>query len=235
MQLFYSQFIQGDAILLNEEEASHAVRVLRKKEGDQIQVTDGKGNLYECKIIQIDQRKSQLEIISTQHFSPRKNSLHIAIAPTKNIDRFEWFLEKAGEFGIEEITPLICDRSERKIIKPERLEKILMAGMKQSLHFYLPVLHEAISFKKFMDQTFDSTKNLAIAHCADAEKIKMNQLKNAESTLILIGPEGDFTTTEIELALKKGFQALSLGNFRLRTETAGIAAAHEHALLIHNV
>jgi 16S rRNA (uracil1498-N3)-methyltransferase len=150
--------------------------------------------------------------------------LHIAIAPTKNIDRFEWFLEKATEIGIDEITPIICRHSERKIIKTERGSRILLSAMKQSLKYHLPKLNEAISLANFLKSNFDGTKY--IAHCEDGEKNELKTVSKTEKTLILIGPEGDFSPKEIELALQNQFRAVSLGTSRLRTETAGIIAVH---------
>ena len=150
--------------------------------------------------------------------------MHIAIAPTKNMDKFEWFLEKATEIGIDEITPIICNHSERKVIKPERCNKILLSAMKQSLKFHLPKLNEAISFQEFTNQNFEGRKY--IAHCEKSDKLELRKENAAERTLILIGPEGDFSTTEIEMALQNQFKAVSLGTSRLRTETAGIVAVH---------
>lgn len=231
MQLFYSKLIQNDSILLDAEESAHALRVLRKAIGDVLFVTDGLGNLFEAEIESLNAKSAQLKIIQVKNFSARSKRLHIAISPTKNIDRFEWFLEKACEFGIEEITPIICQRSERKIIKPERLEKILIAGMKQSLHYYLPQLNDTITFSNFLKQSFDPDFNLAIAHCIDGNKLKLNSLTQKHN-LVLIGPEGDFSLDEIKMAQEKSFQSITLGDFRLRTETAGIAVAHEHALML---
>ena len=150
--------------------------------------------------------------------------MHIAIAPTKNMDRFEWFLEKATEIGIDEITPIICSRSERKVIKTERCNRILLSAMKQSLKFHVPKLNEAISLNDFIKQDFEGTKY--IAHCEEGNKTELKEKKKEKRTLMLIGPEGDFSPTEIEMVLQYQFKAVSLGTSRLRTETAGIIAAH---------
>jgi len=224
MQLFYIQKPESE-IILSAEESKHSTKVLRKKEGDVLDFTDGKGNLYKAEITLADSRKCRLEIVSSDQKEKQHNyHLHIAIAPTKNMDRFEWFLEKATEIGIDEITPIICSRSERKIIKTERCNRILLSAMKQSLKFHVPKLNEAISLNDFIKQDFEGTKY--IAHCEDGDKLNLKTVSKAEKTLILIGPEGDFSQKEIDLALQNQFKAVSLGASRLRTETAGIIAAH---------
>ena len=224
MQLFYIQNPENE-IILSAEESKHATKVLRKKEGDILNFTDGKGGFYKAKITVADTRKCRLEIISSEQKEKQHNyHLHIAIAPTKNMDRFEWFLEKATEIGIDEITPIICSRSERKVIKTERCSRILLSAMKQSLKFHLPKLNEAISLNDFIKQDYEGTKY--IAHCEDGEKKDLKTVNKAEKTIILIGPEGDFNQKEIDLALQNHFKAVSLGTSRLRTETAGIIAAH---------
>ena len=224
MQLFYLENPK-DEIILSAEESKHATKVLRKKEGDILNFTDGKGYFYKAKITVADTRKCRLEIVSSQQKEKQHNyHLHIAIAPTKNMDRFEWFLEKATEIGIDEITPIICSRSERKVIKTERCNKILLSAMKQSLKFHLPKLNEAISFNDFIKQDFNGTKY--IAHCEDGEKKELKTVDKTEKHLILIGPEGDFSQKEIDLAFKNQFKAVSLGTSRLRTETAGLVAVH---------
>ena len=224
MQLFYLENPK-DEIILSAEESKHATKVLRKKEGDILNFTDGKGYFYKAKITVADTRKCRLEIVSSQQKEKQHNyHLHIAIAPTKNMDRFEWFLEKATEIGIDEITPIICSRSERKVIKTERCNKILLSAMKQSLKFHLPKLNEAISLIDFLKNNMDGAKY--IAHCEKSNKLELKNEKLEEKTLILIGPEGDFSATEIEMTLKNNFKAVSLGTSRLRTETAGIVAVH---------
>ena len=224
MQLFYIQNPESE-IILSAEESKHATKVLRKKEGDILNFTDGKGGFYKAKITVADTRKCRLEIISSEQKEKQHNyHLHIAIAPTKNMDRFEWFLEKATEIGIDEITPIICHHSERKAIKTERCNRILLSAMKQSLKFHVPKLNEAISLNDFIKQDFEGTKY--IAHCEEGNKTELKEKKKEKRTLILIGPEGDFSATEIEMVLQYQFKAVSLGTSRLRTETAGIIAAH---------
>ena len=224
MQLFYLEN-PAKEIILNSEESKHATKVLRKKEGDVLDFTDGKGNFYKAEITIADSRKCRLKIVSSEQKGKQHNyHLHIAIAPTKNMDRFEWFLEKATEIGIDEITPIICSRSERKVIKTERCNKILLSAMKQSLKFHLPKLNESISLTNFLKSNVDGAKY--IAHCEDGQKHELKTISKTEKTLILIGPEGDFSQKEIDLVLQNQFKAVSLGTSRLRTETAGIIAAH---------
>ena len=224
MQLFFIEKPESE-IVLSKEESKHATKVLRKKEGDILNFTDGKGGFYKAEITVADTKKCRLQIISSEQ-KPKQHSyhLHIAIAPTKNMDRYEWFLEKATEIGIDEITPIICDHSERKVIKTERCNRILLSAMKQSLKFHLPKLNEAIILKDFLKQDFEGNKY--IAHCEDGEKTKLKTENTANKTTILIGPEGDFSNNEIEMALQNQFKTVSLGNSRLRTETAGVVAVN---------
>ena len=222
MQLFYTENTENE-FTISSEESKHITRVLRKKEGDILNFSDGKGNLLIAEITTSDIRKTRVKVIEKIEKEKEHNYyLHIAIAPTKNMDRFEWFLEKATEIGIDEITPIICNRSERKVVKTERGNRILLSAMKQSLKYHLPKLNEATSFKDFIKQDFEGNKY--IAHCEDSEKLDLKIVSNTEKTLILIGPEGDFSPTEIEIALQNEFKSVSLGNSRLRTETAGIVA-----------
>jgi len=228
MQLFYAKELnnQSQTFTFSKEESRHIIRVLRKQLGDKLVVTNGKGQLFELEITIPNDKRCQCAIISSKEELKKRNYyIHIAIAPTKSNDRLEWFLEKATEFGIDEITPIICQQSERKIIKKERLEKVLVAAMKQSLQLTLPKLNEAISFKEFLKNQ-DTKIQKFIAHCEDDTKKQSlkNLLKPRENALILIGPEGDFSSEEISLALENKYQAVSLGNTRLRTETAGIHA-----------
>lgn len=224
MQLFYLENPK-DEIILSAEESKHTTKVLRKKEGDILIFTDGKGGFYKAQIILADTRKCKLRIITSGQKEKQHNyHLHIAISPTKNMDRFEWFLEKATEIGIDEITPIICSRSERRIIKNERGNRILLSAMKQSLKYHLPKLNEMISLTEFFKKDTKGTKY--IAHCNDGAKHELKKVKKTEKTLILIGPEGDFSPNEINLALENQFKAISLGTSRLRTETAGIIATH---------
>lgn len=224
MQLFYLENPK-EHITLSTEESKHVTKVLRKKEGSILTFTDGKGNSYKAKIILSDNKKCKLKIINTKKKRKQHNyHLHIAIAPTKSNERFEWFLEKATEIGIDEITPIICNRSERKIIKIDRGKRILLSSMKQSLRYYLPKLNEAISLDSLLNSKIDGSKY--IAHCINSRKYELKKLAKTKKILILIGPEGDFTQEEINLAVKNKFKQISLGSNRLRTETAGIVAAH---------
>lgn len=230
MQLFFNPNIESD-LFLEKEEHFHATKVLRKKEGDILSVMDGKGGLFECKLIQISSKKSLVEILGSKKFD-KTNRLHIGIAPTKNNNRMEWFLEKATEIGISEITPLLCSRSERKVLKNERMHKIILAAAKQSKSFHVPVLNEMISFSSFVKKV--ESKQKFVAHCEeDSEKktLHNHNLLNTESTVILIGPEGDFTAKEIEEAKSHNFEELSLGESRLRTETAAMVACAYYNLI----
>ena len=227
MQLFYCPEILEDSYYLNSEESKHCIKVLRKNEGDLINLIDGIGAFYEVRITIASQKKVHFEIVKSWKEEARDYKLHIAIAPTKNNDRLEWFLEKATEIGIDEITPIICHHSERKVVKEERLKKIILSATKQSLKSKIPILHPAKPLKEFI-----SVKNTAgcfIAHCEEKEKKNLQSVVT-KNTLILIGPEGDFSTTEIDLALANNFTPIALGNSRLRTETAGLVACHTIAL-----
>ena len=220
MQLFYTNNSELE-FTLPSEESKHITKVLRKKEGETLHFTDGKGQLLITEITSTDIRKTRVKIIKKIEQEKQHNYyLHIAIAPTKNMDRFEWFLEKACEIGIDEITPIICDHSERKFVKTERGNRILLSAMKQSLKYHLPKLNEAISLNNFLKQDFIGNKY--IAHCENSEKIELKNKETEKRTLILIGPEGDFSVSEIEKSIEKKFLAISLGNSRLRTETAGL-------------
>ena len=227
MQLFYCPEILKGTHHLNIEESRHCVKVLRKNSGDVIHLIDGCGGFYEVMINIASQKKVGFEVIKTWEEEKRPYKLHIGIAPTKNIDRFEWFLEKVTEIGIDEITPLFCDRSERKSIKKERLVKIILSATKQSLKAKTPQLNDAISFREFISKQYDS--QTLIAHCEDQSKESLKNIASSNSTL-LIGPEGDFSPEEIRLANERQFQSIHLGNARLRTETAGIVACHTVAL-----
>lgn len=223
MQLFYTPDILTNP-KLPEEEARHCIRVLRLAEGDEIDLTDGKGYFYKAIIEQANPKHCLVSIKETIHQPPLwPFHLHIAIAPTKNMDRLEWFAEKATEIGINAITCLKCRYSERKELKEERIEKILVSAMKQSLKATLPQLKGMTDFKTFVQQPFDGKK--FIAHCEEGEKPLLKKVCNpGDNVLILIGPEGDFSTEEIKLAQDAGFTAISLGESRLRTETAALVA-----------
>lgn len=233
-QLFYHPNITKDAseIIFNKEESRHMSKVLRKREGDIFHVTNGKGHIFEVELKDITPKESVGEILSYTEVSPLPYQLHMAVAPTKNNDRFEWFLEKATEIGIHSITPIYCDRSERKVIKPERFEKIIESAMKQSLKAYKPILHPPKSFSECISSNTANNITKCIAHCADGEKVLLKDVVTpSKDVLILIGPEGDFSDKEIRLAKQLCFQEISLGNSRLRTETAAIAACHTVALI----
>ncbi|MFD0932316.1 16S rRNA (uracil(1498)-N(3))-methyltransferase [Psychroflexus salinarum] len=233
MQLFYEPNFDSSSqlITINAEESRHISKVLRKNIGDKILITNGSGLLAEGIIKSNHPKKCEVEVLKFEESVLPKNNLHIAIAPTKANDRFEWFLEKSTEIGIQEITPILCEHSERRIIKQERYEKVLQAAMKQSLNTFLPKLNKLTSFSEFIYSDLNNTK--FIAHCEDGPKEKLSKVV-AENNLIMIGPEGDFSQSEIGLALSKDFNPISLSESRLRTETAGIVACHT-VNLIHSL
>ena len=229
MNLFYAPDIL-QTLALPEEESQHCVKVLRMKAGEYIHIIDGVGGLYEAEIIEAHPKRTQISIISEQHeYGRRPFRLHLAVAPTKNIDRFEWFVEKATEIGFDELTPLCCRYSERKVIKPERIEKILVSAAKQSLKAYVPRLNPMTTFKDFINSSSLLTphSSLFIAHCYDQPKQHLfNACQPGGDVIVMVGPEGDFSEEEVELALCNSFQAITLGESRLRTETAGVVACH---------
>ena len=228
MQLFYNQELSASSkqITFDKIESKHIVRVLRKKENDILKITNGKGYLFDVKISFANDKKCLADIIAvTEKKNPRNYYLHIAIAPTKNNDRMEWFLEKATEIGIDEITPIICKNSERRIVKLERFEKIIQSAMKQSLKFTLPKLNEPRKFSDFINQNLDG--KICIAHCEKQEKKLLKSVIDAsEKVTVLIGPEGDFSSDEINKALMKKIIPITLGKSRLRTETAALVAVN---------
>jgi 16S rRNA (uracil1498-N3)-methyltransferase len=229
MQLFFTPDINpsNTQYFLNEEESKHCIRVLRLEAGNEVQLIDGKGGFYTAIIQGANPKKTLLHINSViTEFNKRNHYLHIAIAPTKNIERLEWFLEKATEIGIDEISIIICKHSERKEVKIDRLNKIITAAIKQSIKAYHPVLNTPLNFNQLLAKPFQGQK--FIAHCENSDKINLkDQLIIQGRYLILIGPEGDFTTNEIEDALHIGFKAITLGQSRLRTETAALEACFE--------
>jgi 16S rRNA (uracil1498-N3)-methyltransferase len=234
MQLFHNPYIssKSEEFTFNKEESKHIIKVLRKKEGDKLYITNGNGLLFYAKITIANDKKCVVTIIKAEEKrKPWNYYLHIAIAPTKMNDRFEWFLEKSTEIGIDEITPIICDNSERKVIRTDRLNKVIITALKQSLKFRLPKLNEAKSFNEIIkNEAGDSIK--FIAHCEDSDKNKLKGLiKPGQRILILIGPEGDFSSSEISKALQHKFIPLSLGESRFRTETAGIVACNTISLI----
>lgn len=229
MSLFYVPNL-AIACILPEEESQHAVKVLRLKSGDPIEIVDGVGGYYKAKITLAHPKHCGFEITESHTgFGKRNYKLHLAIAPTKNIERLEWFIEKATEIGIDEISPLVCRFSERKIIKPERLEKIIVSAGKQSLKAFFPTLNPLQNFEEFMQHVPVGQK--FIAHCYQEEKqLLQTVLQQNSDVLILIGPEGDFSPEEIKKALSLGFVPVSLGDSRLRTETAGVMACASVAI-----
>lgn len=224
MQLFFCEnLILNTEVILSQEESYHAAQVLRMRNGEFIHLTDGLGHLFKGELINVDSKKSLVRLSEEIPQKPNITNLHIAIAPTKNIDRFEWFLEKATEMGISEITPLLCRYSERKEIKPERLNKVIVSAAKQSHHFLFPKLNSLVKFDDFIKSTL--AENKFIAHCEESDKNDFGKsIANKKSALLLIGPEGDFAEHEIQLAISNNFSPVSLGDSRLRTETAGVYA-----------
>ncbi len=232
MQLFYNPQLKtgNTSFTFDKEESRHIVKVLRKKEGDTVNITNGEGILFTAEVTFANERKCEVKITKKDFYKPMPYYLHLAVAPTKINDRYEWFLEKAAEIGIHEITPVICEHSERTTIKTERFEKILQSAMKQSVQFYMPKLNDAMSYTDFINSNNDGL--LFIAHCEETDKkLLKNELKPKEKITILIGPEGDFSLKEIKAALSKGFVPISLGNTRLRTETAAVVAAYSVAFV----
>ena len=233
MQLFYNPSLTEttEQFTFDREESKHIVKVLRKQEGDILHVTNGLGFIFTVEIVIGMDTKCQVKIVSAEKQQPMNYKLHLAVAPTKMNDRYEWFLEKATEIGVTSITPIICDRSEKKHIKSDRFEKIIQSAAKQSLQSYCPILNEAVSFKEFM-KSHSNEGTLLIAHCEETNKKSLKEMiqKGAEITL-LIGPEGDFTDTEIKSALENGYLPVTLGATRLRTETAAIVGCHSVAFV----
>ncbi|MBW1655050.1 16S rRNA (uracil(1498)-N(3))-methyltransferase [Flavobacterium quisquiliarum] len=227
MQLFFNPNIDEttESFSFDKEESRHIIKVLRKKDSDILHVTNGSGLLFETQITLASDNKCIVEVLSITNAEKPKFHLHLAVAPTKMNDRFEWFLEKATEIGIQEITPIFCDRSERKVINRDRFEKIILSAMKQCNETFLPKLNEAISFKEFIKQKNEGLQ--LIAHCEETDKKSLKEvLKPNENVTILIGPEGDFSEKEIALALENNYKPVMLGNTRLRTETAAVVACH---------
>ena len=224
MALFYVPDI-AERWELSEEEAAHALRVLRLSIGAELDITDGKGNLYKSVISSIAGKHCYVQAKEVLPMPKGWNgNIHIAVAPTKNMDRIEWFAEKATEIGLDELTFVNCRFSERKVIKTDRVERIVVSAMKQSLKYCKPVVEEMVDFKKFVSQERAGEK--FIAHCYDDEKTLLKDIHVAGcDATILIGPEGDFSPEEVKMAIEAGYKPVSLGNSRLRTETAALTAA----------
>lgn len=232
MQLFYNPHIneQTTDFSFNKKESRHIVKVLRKHVNDELYLTNGLGWLFTARLISSDLKHCSATIISREKKQKHQYNLQLAVAPTKMNDRYEWFLEKATEIGVDSITPIICEHSERKKIKIERFEKIIQSAMKQSLQCHLPKLNEPIDFKDFIVQDFSGIK--LIAHCENTNRKSLkNEIKPNQNITILIGPEGDFSVNEIQMALNQNFIPVTLGTTRLRTETAGIVACHSVAFV----
>jgi len=223
MQLFYQPDLTlNNTHFLNEEESRHCAQVLRLKTGDIINITNGIGSLFSAELIDVNHKKCFVFVKSETLFQKQSDySLHLAIAPTKSIDRIEWLLEKAVEMGIDEISPIICSRSERKEIKIDRLNKVALSAMKQSLKYYLPKINSAISFNEFVAKTKIDQAFICFGEAPISNNLSAYEIKHKHN-LFLIGPEGDFTPKEIITANEKGYQALNLGKARLRTETAAL-------------
>ncbi|WP_424493658.1 16S rRNA (uracil(1498)-N(3))-methyltransferase [Salinimicrobium sp. GXAS 041] len=232
MQLFYHPEITEDSVEVHfpRDESKHIVKVLRKKEGDLLHLTNGRGYLFETEVISANHNNCVVKVLSAKKQPAPPYKLHLAVAPTKMNDRYEWFLEKATEMGIHEITPVICEHSERKTVKLNRFERVIQSAVKQSLNTHFPVLNEPLSFSEFLQKKHSSQK--FIAHCEEGKErfsLKSQVGINSE-VIILIGPEGDFSSQEIEQALQNGWKPVRLGQSRLRTETAAIVACHTVAL-----
>ncbi len=230
MYLFYTPDIQT-CRCLSEEESGHCIRVLRYTRGDEILLTDGRGVTYTARITNPHPKHCEFEVIaSEQQVRNRSFRLHLAVAPPKNIERFEWMVEKCTEIGVDEITPLLCRFSERKQLRTDRLEKIILSAAKQSLTAYLPKLNELTDFDTLVRNAVEQDK--FIAHCYKEDKrVLRDEIRTGHDTLILIGPEGDFSEQEVQNALSAGFVPVSLGDSRLRTETAGVVACHTAVLM----
>ena len=231
MELFFSRDIAGGICRLDQDESGHCIKVLRHRSGDEISVIDGCGTLYRCRITSDSPKGVEAAVIAQeQDWGAHPYRLHMAVCPTKNNDRYEWFAEKACEMGFDELSPVIGDHSERRVLKTARVEKILVSAAKQSLKAAVPTINEPVSVKEFI-RSHDSPGQLRlIAYCFEDENVPRRNIKEVlnafEGTeiIVMIGPEGDFSREEAELALKSGFIPVSLGESRLRTETAALAA-----------
>ncbi len=228
--MFYAPNISTQQTL-SEEESRHAVKVIRLKAGSEIELLDGKGGKYRAEIVLAHQKHCEFKVIEKieDNAKTTQGKLHIAIAPTKSMDRLEWFIEKSTEIGIDEITPILCRFSERKSLKIERLQKIIISASKQCQRTHFPILNSFITFQEFISQKIEGSK--LIAHCYDSEKQNLFDVcPNSSDTTILIGPEGDFSWEEVELAIQNHFVPVSISHQRLRTETAGIVSCHSAIL-----
>ena len=231
MQLFYQPGLP-DVQELDQEEASHALRVLRKRSGDLISLTDGRGHLYEARITEVKSKACRFELVGEPYLQPvRPYHIHIALAPTKNMDRNEWFVEKCTELGVDEISFILTANSERRQLKIDRLQKKALSAMKQSGNLYLPQLHDLRPFDAFMQAELNVSQAFVAYVDEQHQRQLKTEIKPGGRYCILIGPEGDFTAEEISSAIAQGYAQVSLGQSRLRTETAGIAACHTFHLM----
>jgi 16S rRNA (uracil1498-N3)-methyltransferase len=227
MHIFYTPEINSETYILSEEESKHCIKVLRFQKGSLLNLVDGKGGFYEAIVEEPHPKRTKINILSVhKNYGLRNHYLHISIAPTKNIERLEWFLEKATEIGIDEITPIICEHSERRDVKTERLNKVITTAVKQSIKAFHPKLNDPQSFADIVLKAKHTNK--FIAHCVETQKFAIkDQFKPNSDYLVMIGPEGDFTSSEIDLAMSHKFIPISLGDSRLRTETAALEACFE--------
>ena len=225
LPFFYEPTVAASASLfeLSEETSKHCIQVLRMRTGERMQLTNGKGGLYTASIAHEDKKHCTVNIESAKQYPVPEKKTTIAVSLLKNASRFEWFLEKATEVGVTEIIPLICSRTEHTRFRFERMQQILISAMLQSQQSWLPVLHEPIKLQALFEEHLATQK--FIAHCEEDNKTPINSISLSESVLMLIGPEGDFTPEEIRLAIHHAYQPVSLGNTRLRTETAAIVAS----------
>ena len=233
MELFYSRDIEGGFCRLDQDESGHCIKVLRHRSGDEISVIDGCGTLYRCRITSDSHKGVEAAVLSSEEgWGGHPYRLHLAVCPTKSNDRYEWFAEKACEIGFDELSPIIGEHSERKVLKTQRVEKILVSAAKQSLKAAVPTVNEPISVKEFIKAAEAETDTLKlIAYCFEDERVPRRSIKEVlnsfegEDIIIMIGPEGDFSHSEAEAALAAGFIPVHLGDSRLRTETAALTAA----------
>ena len=232
MELFYSQDIEGGIVRLNQDESGHCIKVLRHKCGDEISVIDGCGTLYKCRITSDSHKGVEAIVLESQSdWGGHPYNLHLAVCPTKNNDRYEWFAEKACEIGFDTLSPIIGDHSERRILKTPRVEKILVSAAKQSLKAAVPVVNEPVSVMEFIKSAAEVDGLKLIAYCFEDERVPRRSIREAlegydgDQITVTIGPEGDFSKEEAEMALAAGFIPVHLGQSRLRTETAALTAA----------
>lgn len=230
MELFYSDNISAGQVLLDQEQSTHCVRVLRHREGDTISVIDGQGSLYECRLVDADPKAAVATVIGrTLDFGTHPYHLTMAVCPTKNIDRFEWFAEKATEIGVDVIAPVFGDRSERRVLKTDRIRRLAVSATKQSLKGRVPEVREPVSVAEFVASAPEGSLRL-ICYCEDDESRRISMqdalaASDVRDVVVLIGPEGDFSPEEVSAALSSGWKPVHLGSSRLRTETAAVVAA----------